>query len=110
MRDSKTEDILRHIGHGIKIKMDDAGNILIKRVSKNSVFVRATAEENAISNDVTKLFNGALDLDKPLKVSYNYISLCFYIAKLSFNFQGYNYPQYCCFHVWIFWHTSYMSL
>jgi len=68
MRDSKTEDILRHIGHGIKIKMDDSGNILIKRVSKNSVFVRATAEENAISNDVTKLFNGALELDKPLKL------------------------------------------
>jgi len=68
MRDSKTEDILRHIGHGIKIKMDDAGNILIKRISKNSVFVRATAEENAISNDVTKLFNGALELDKPLKL------------------------------------------
>jgi len=37
-------------------------------VSKNSVFVRATAEENAISNDVTKLFNGALELDKPLKL------------------------------------------
>ncbi|ODM97844.1 Dwarfin sma-2 [Orchesella cincta] len=68
MRDSKTEDILRHIGHGIKIKMDDAGNILIKRVSKNPVYVKACAEENAISNDVSKLSNGALEMDKPLKL------------------------------------------
>jgi len=37
-------------------------------VSKNSVFIPATTEENAISNDVTKLFNGALELDKPLKL------------------------------------------
>lgn len=43
MRDSKTEDILRHVGHGIKIKMDDAGNILIKRVSKNPVYVKVQA-------------------------------------------------------------------
>lgn len=70
MRDSKTEDILRHIGQGIKIKMDDAGNILVKRVSRNPVFVRATAEENAISNDAGKLSNGALELDKPLKVNF----------------------------------------
>lgn len=67
-RDSKTEDILRHVGHGIKIKMDEQGNILIKRVSKNPVYVKACAEENAISNDVSKLSNGALEADKPLKV------------------------------------------
>lgn len=69
MRDSKTEDILRHVGHGIKIKMDDAGNILVKRVSKNAVYIKACADENAISNDASKLSNGALELDKPLKVS-----------------------------------------
>lgn len=74
MRDSKTEDILRHIGHGIKIKMDDAGNILIKRVSKNPVYVKACAEENAISNDVSKLSNGALEVDKPLKVSIQLVT------------------------------------
>ncbi|XP_035705897.1 uncharacterized protein LOC110847527 isoform X3 [Folsomia candida] len=68
MRDSKTEDILRHVGHGIKIKMDDAGNILIKRVSKNPVYVKACADENAIANDASKLVNGALELDKPLKL------------------------------------------
>jgi hypothetical protein len=68
MRDGKTDEILRHIGQGIKIKMDDAGNILIKRVSKNPVYIKACAEENAISNDVSKLSNNALEMDKPLKL------------------------------------------
>jgi len=85
MRDAKTEEILRHIGHGIKIKMDDAGNILVKRVSKNPVYIKACAEENAISNDITKLSNGALELDKPLKVS-SLPSLIFTKIKCSFYF------------------------
>merc|ERR1719188_191443 len=36
MRDAKTEDVIRNIGQGFKLKMDDVGNILIKRVSKGS--------------------------------------------------------------------------
>uniref|UniRef100_T1IIK7 MH2 domain-containing protein n=1 Tax=Strigamia maritima TaxID=126957 RepID=T1IIK7_STRMM len=70
MRDAKTEEIKRHIGQGIKIKMDTAGNILIKRTSKNNVFIRdaMNAEENSLSSDALKLHNGALEINKPVKV------------------------------------------
>merc|ERR1719249_2921 len=36
LRDSKTEEVKRHIGQGCKIKMDDSGNILIKRIAKSN--------------------------------------------------------------------------
>lgn len=70
MRDQKTEEYKRHIGHGVKIKMDDAGNILIKRVSKCNVYIKNTAldTENAIGNEVLKLPNCALEPDKPVKL------------------------------------------
>nr|CAI5862920.1 unnamed protein product [Callosobruchus analis] len=70
MRDQKTEEYKRHIGHGVKIKMDDAGNILIKRVSKCNVYIKNTAldNENAIGNDILKLPNCALEPDKPVKL------------------------------------------
>lgn len=55
---------------GIKVKMDDQGNILVKRVSKCNVYVKSTAQgdETAIGNDVLKLPNCALELEKPVKV------------------------------------------
>lgn len=55
---------------GVKIKMDDAGNILIKRVSKCNVYIKSTGqgEENAIGNDILKLPNNALDPEKPVKL------------------------------------------
>ncbi|ENN74138.1 hypothetical protein D910_11550, partial [Dendroctonus ponderosae] len=70
MRDQKTEEFKRHIGHGVKIKMDDAGNILIKRVSKCNVYIKNTGqdEENAIGNDILKVPNNALDPEKPVKL------------------------------------------
>ena len=40
MRDSKTEEAKRHINQGVKIKMDEQGNILIKRLCKNNVYVK----------------------------------------------------------------------
>jgi hypothetical protein len=50
--------------------MDDQGNILVKRVSKCSVFVKSTStgEETSIGNDVLKLPNCALEMEKPVKV------------------------------------------
>lgn len=70
MRDQKTEEYKRHIGHGVKIKMDDAGNILIKRVSKCNVYIKNTAQdtENAIGNEILKLPNCALEPEKPFKL------------------------------------------
>jgi len=69
MRDSKTEEVKRHIGQGCKIKMDDSGNILIKRIAKSNVFVKALTEENAVSADILKLPTPTgLELDKPLKL------------------------------------------
>merc|ERR1739838_72875 len=41
MRDPKTQEVKRHIGHGVKVKMDDNGSILIKRVSKANVYVKS---------------------------------------------------------------------
>ncbi|XP_023015282.2 expansion [Leptinotarsa decemlineata] len=70
MRDQKTEEYKRHIGHGVKIKMDDAGNILIKRVSKCNVYIKNTAQEseNAIGNEIFKIPNCALEPEKPVKL------------------------------------------
>lgn len=70
MRDQKTEEFKRHIGHGVKIKMDDAGNVLIKRISKCNVYVKNTGQddENAIGNEVLKLPGCALEPEKPFKL------------------------------------------
>eukprot|EP00095_Tigriopus_kingsejongensis_P003377 maker-scaffold153_size302544-snap-gene-2.16 protein:Tk03377 transcript:maker-scaffold153_size302544-snap-gene-2.16-mRNA-1 annotation:"hypothetical protein DAPPUDRAFT_245213" len=53
---------------GFKLKMDDVGNILIKRVSKGGVRVKNTNEESAVSNDILKLPGGLLEGEKPFKV------------------------------------------
>ncbi|XP_050293702.1 myb-like protein Q [Anthonomus grandis grandis] len=66
LRDKKTEECRRHIGHGVKIKMDEDGNILIKRLSRSNVFIRRTTldEESAISSEIMKLPQGALEPNK----------------------------------------------
>lgn len=52
--------------------MDDAGNILIRRYSKSSVFVKSTAatnnEETAIGQDIMKLPGYSLEQEKIFKV------------------------------------------
>jgi len=68
MRDPKTEEVKRHIGQGCKIKMDDSGNILIKRIAKSNVYVKNTEGENAVANEIIKTPGGALELDKPVKL------------------------------------------
>ncbi|XP_022130338.2 uncharacterized protein LOC111003893 isoform X1 [Pieris rapae] len=71
-RDQKTDELKKHIGQGVKIKMDDAGNILIRRYSKSSVFVKSTAatsnEETAIGQDVLKLPGYGLEQEKIFKL------------------------------------------
>lgn len=66
----KSWNILECAFQGVKIKMDDAGNILIKRVSKCNVYVKSTGQddENAIGNEILKLPGCALEPDKPVKV------------------------------------------
>lgn len=58
---------------GVKIKMDDAGNILIRRYSKANVYIKSTAsapnDETAIGADILKLPNQALESEKIVKVS-----------------------------------------
>lgn len=68
MRDPKTEEVKRLIGQGCKIKMDDSGNILVKRIAKSNVYVKMTSEENAINSDILKLPNGSLEAEKPVKL------------------------------------------
>ena len=53
---------------GCKIKMDDSGNILVKRIAKSNVYVKLTSEENAIASDILKLPNGQLESEKPVKL------------------------------------------
>ncbi|KXJ79709.1 hypothetical protein RP20_CCG028421 [Aedes albopictus] len=57
---------------GVKIKMDDAGNILIRRYSKSNVYVKSTAsqpnEETAIGADILKLPGQAIESEKIVKL------------------------------------------
>lgn len=69
MRDPKTEEAKRHINQGVKIKMDEQGNILIKRLCKNNVYVKSTnQEDNAIGPEIIRNSQGALEHEKPGKV------------------------------------------
>lgn len=58
---------------GVKIKMDDAGNILVRRYSKSNVYAKSTAsslnEETAIGSEVLKSPNQSIDHDKVVKVN-----------------------------------------
>ena len=50
--------------------MDENGNILIKRIAKTNVYVKITTggEDNAVSNDILKMPNGALEAERPMKL------------------------------------------
>ena len=48
LRDNKTEEFKEQIGKGCKLKMDDSGNILVKRLSRSNIYVKNTMEENAV--------------------------------------------------------------
>jgi len=68
MRDPKTEEFKEMIGQGAKVKMDESGNILLKRLSSSQVFVKNSPEESSVSNDVMKLPQGLVDIEKPFRV------------------------------------------
>lgn len=57
---------------GVKIKMDDAGNVLIRRYSRNNVYMKGTASSpkdgTAMSSEILKLPNQALEMDKVVKL------------------------------------------
>ena len=44
-----------HDPQGCKIKMDDSGNILIKRIAKANVYVKSGDGENAVANEILKV-------------------------------------------------------
>ncbi|XP_018327886.1 uncharacterized protein LOC108738798 [Agrilus planipennis] len=69
-RDRKTEEIKLHIGHGVKIKMDESGNILIKRLSRGNVYVKDTTDggDNALGKDIVDLPGWSLEPVKPFKL------------------------------------------
>ncbi|XP_034950123.1 uncharacterized protein exp [Chelonus insularis] len=69
MRDVKTDEAKRHINQGVKIKMDDQGNILIKRLCRSNVYIKTThPEDNAVGSEILKNSQGALEHDKPGKL------------------------------------------
>ncbi|XP_017866201.1 PREDICTED: uncharacterized protein LOC108615880 [Drosophila arizonae] len=58
MRDAETKVIKKSIGDGFKIKMDDTGNIFIKRYGKSSIYVNHTAlanEESVVGADILQM-------------------------------------------------------
>jgi hypothetical protein len=70
LRDPKTEEFKLQIGQGCKIKMDETGNVLIKRFSKCAIYVKNTLDsDSAISNDILKLPGpGSLEAERPVKL------------------------------------------
>lgn len=68
LRDSKVAQVKEEVGAGCKLKMDEGGNILVKRVDNGGVYVKNTAEETAVSNDILKLPGGLLEKDRAMKL------------------------------------------
>ena len=83
MRDNRTEEAKRHIGEGAKVRMDEKGNIHIKRVSKSNIYIKNTADENGIGNDILKLPQGALEFGKGYLVRDDAIVV--YYERIWFN-------------------------
>ena len=70
LRDPKTAEFKLQIGAGCKMKMDETGNILIKRFSDRNVFVKNILDDegSAISNDILKMPQGTLEMERPVKL------------------------------------------
>ena len=64
-----TFNVISFLFQGCKIKMDDSGNILVKRIAKSNVYVKTTSpDDNAVSAEILKLPNNALEPEKPVKL------------------------------------------
>ena len=68
LRDHKVKEFKTQIGAGCKMKMGQTGDILVKRVGRGNIFVKNILEETAVSNEILKLPNGMLELDRALKL------------------------------------------
>jgi len=68
LRDHKVKEFKTQIGAGCKMKMGQTGDILVKRVGRGNIFVKNILEETAVSNEILKLPNGTLELDRALKL------------------------------------------
>ncbi|XP_037081965.1 uncharacterized protein LOC119102625 isoform X2 [Pollicipes pollicipes] len=66
LRDPKVEEAKRYIGGGVKVKMDNEGNLMVKRLAKSNVYVRYANGENAVGSDILKLPQAALEANKGL--------------------------------------------
>ena len=88
MRDPKTEEAKRHINQGVKIKMDNQGNIMIKRLCKSNVYIKTiNQEDNAIGGEILRNSQGALEFDKAGKVSKNFKKSSFRYISFPCNFS-----------------------
>ncbi|KAJ6223298.1 hypothetical protein RDWZM_001843 [Blomia tropicalis] len=75
LRDPKTDVVKHHIGDGVKIRMDDDGNILIKRLAKSNVYIKGwqmdpntNAESStSVSNEIIRN-NGLLEFNKAVRL------------------------------------------
>ncbi|XP_076318864.1 uncharacterized protein LOC143229884 [Tachypleus tridentatus] len=65
MRDSETEEVKRHIGNGVKFKMDNSGNIMMKRVSKCNVYIKDISDEETAASIKT---SSQLEQEKAVKL------------------------------------------
>jgi len=66
LRDPKIDEAKRYIGGGVKVKMDNEGNMMVKRLAKSNVYVRYATGENAVGSDILKLPQAALEANKGL--------------------------------------------
>lgn len=73
LRDPKTDVVKHHIGDGVKIRMDDDGNILIKRLAKSNVYIKGWQAEGgaetstSVSNEIIRN-NGLLEFNKAVRL------------------------------------------
>lgn len=74
---------------GVKIKMDDAGNILIRRYGKSNVYIKSTSsstsDETVLGSEVLKSLNQGLEVDKVYKVMSKEFAKRSLVSLLIFN-------------------------
>lgn len=68
LRDFKVKEFKAQIGTGCKIKMTENGDILVKRIGRGNIYIKNILEETAVSNEILKLPQSLLDLDRALKL------------------------------------------
>ena len=48
-RDNIVSGLKEDIGAGCKLKIDDNGDILVKRLARSNIYIRSTTEEHFVS-------------------------------------------------------------